>query len=563
MLRTMLLILVVAVLAGCGFFSSAVPTETPVPPGQVRSILLVEPPERQRGEFSLEERILNTSTIVRATMTSFSSDVVAYGDGKYRAVLKFTLTVSEYLKGSGPTSVVAVAIDGQSYDTRAEAESAKARMLTARDAQWDNREAIFFLFHGATGLGSALDAQFQRADHFLLAIANRYFGDDRYSLHSRENKAWLPAATSGSSGSGARSVGKDQEYLLDVPSQEGARGVRASSTTSTIALNTLKTRIGELTTELNSGSSEAYKECVRAKYKFERREYYWQELDGTRSFVDRPTASELTSGLPASTVLYERPGEGWYPDQMGRTWYGGSNAALFSAVYSEPIPEDLNGDGVFTAAVDRIRYTVTLTTSRPLPAGEYEVVRKEVWGVYLPCNAFVSIDWTITVTAPTGTLHEAFFDPVAIGTTIGVDASNGVIDPDEFTVSSDDYEIESLVWRSNSVVMTLDDHVSLSGYSLDFIELDGSIDTTLDVADATVNQTSATWTWSVTSAPWEDGDQLMLRIRETNTGPTVAPTATPTPTPTPVPPTATPTPVPPNGHSNTGSSDSHADTRPE
>ena len=36
------------------------------------------------------------------------------------------------------------------------------------------------------------------------------------------------------------------------------------------------------------------------------------------------------------------------------------------------------------------------------------------------------------------------------------------------------------------------------GQALDFIELDGSIDTSLDIADATVNQTAATWTWSVT-----------------------------------------------------------------
>ena len=105
-----------------------------------------------------------------------------------------------------------------------------------------------------------------------------------------------------------------------------------------------------------------------------------------------------------------------------------------------------------------------------------------------------------------------------------------MIDPDEFTVSSDDYEIESLVWRSGSVVLTLDDYVSLSGQTLDFIELDGSIDTSLDVSDASVNQTAATWTWSVTGAPWEDGDQLMLRIRDTSTGPTVV-TLTPTPTP--------------------------------
>ena len=102
---------------------------------------------------------------------------------------------------------------------------------------------------------------------------------------------------------------------------------------------------------------------------------------------------------------------------------------------------------------------------------------------------------------------------------VGASGSSGAIDPDEFTVSGDDYEIESLVWDEddNEVVLTLDDHVSLSGKSLDFIELDGSIDTTLDVADATVNQNAATWTWSVTSAPWEDGDQLMLRIRDTST----------------------------------------------
>ena len=163
-----------------------------------------------------------------------------------------------------------MAVDGRSYDTRAEAEARKTVILNERDDQWDDREAIIFLFSGFTGLGSALDAQFQRADHFLLAIGNRYSGDDRYNLHSTESKTWLPAATSGSSASGARSVSKDQEYLLDVPSQEGARGVRASSTTSTIALSTLNTRIRELTTELNGESSEAYKECVREKYEFER-----------------------------------------------------------------------------------------------------------------------------------------------------------------------------------------------------------------------------------------------------------------------------------------------------
>ena len=53
------------------------------------------------------------------------------------------------------------------------------------------------------------------------------------------------------------------------------------------------------------------------------------------------------------------------------------------------------------------------------------------------------------------------------------------------------------------------------GQTLDFIELDGSISTSLDFAGALVNESVGLWSWSVDSQPWEDGDLLMLRIRET------------------------------------------------
>ena len=49
----------------------------------------------------------------------------------------------------------------------------------------------------------------------------------------------------------------------------------------------------------------------------------------------------------------------------------------------------------------------------------------------------------VTVTAPAGTLHEAFFDPVALsGGGVGATGSSGVIDPEEFTVAGDDVEID-------------------------------------------------------------------------------------------------------------------------
>ena len=74
--------------------------------------------------------------------------------------------------------------------------------------------------------------------------------------------------------------------------------------------------------------------------------------------------------------------------------------------------------------------------------------------------------------------------------------------------------ITSLEWSNNKVVVTLDPHVSLSGYVLEFIELDGSVSLSLNAADATVDGGAGTYSWPMTSQPWEGGDKLMVRIRE-------------------------------------------------
>ena len=542
MIRAILLILSVAILAGCILFSSATPAETPIPPERTQTIVRSVPPLQQYGEFSLEERILNTNTIVRATMNSFSSEVVVDLDEKYRAVLKYNFTVREYLKGSGPTSVVGVAVDGQPYDTRTEAESARARMLTARDAQWDDREAIVFLYNSVSGFGPVLDAQFQQAAGFLLAVGNRYSGDDRYSLHSKENKAWLPAATSGISASETDTTEGNQEFLLDLPSTSGEEaGVSSVSSASTITLSSLKGRISAVTTELNGGDgSEAYKECVEAKYRLERRDRYWQELDGTKSYNNSPTASELSSGQPANTGLHGRLAEGWYPDQTGKGWLEGGDAALFAVVLGEKIAFDVDGDGKITSGVDGIKYTKTLTTARPLPAGEYKTVRKDVWTAFLPCNYVLSNDWTITVTSPTGTLHEAFFDPVAIGTTIGADATNGVLKPNTFTASdSTTTTLRSVDYSGSNVRMLFSQTTGLSGKEVQLIMLDGTVGLTVPFSSATTETVASQGTrysWKTCSAPWAAGEKVMIRIRSasgsTSSTPScigVIPTATPVP----------------------------------
>ena len=167
------------------------------------------------GDSSLEEKIIRNQVIVRASMTSFSSEVVVDAEGKYRTVLKFNLNVNEYLKGTGPSSIVTVWVDGWPQDTREDADNWKATILAERDSQWDDREAVIFLFTVTGSFGSLIDTQLQLADHFLLSLGDEDIFDDRYSLHSKSDKEWLPAASSTSSTSDS------QEFLLDVPPPHG------------------------------------------------------------------------------------------------------------------------------------------------------------------------------------------------------------------------------------------------------------------------------------------------------------------------------------------------------
>ena len=111
-----------------------------------------------------------------------------------------------------------------------------------------------------------------------------------------------------------------------------------------------------------------------------------------------------------------------------------------------------------------------------------------------------------------GTVHEAFFDPVAIGAAVGADASNGVLEPAAFTVGGASATMTSLEWESSTVTMELNPSASLAGHAVDFIALDGSVSLTLSFDDAT--QSGGALTWSVASQPWNAGDLLMLRIFE-------------------------------------------------
>ena len=535
MIRTMMLIPLVAVLMACGWLNRAddqaeqvgeipaVSNEVQVEQAdsqitQVGEVSMAVPPLKEgagapqaavsiprlfHGDTLIEEKIIASAVAIRATMTSLSSEVIVDADSKYTAVLKFTLSVSEYLKGAAPSTLVALWVDGRSYDTKNEANSAMEVILAERDDQWDDREAIIFLYDGASGFGTSIAGQLQLADHFLLALGDPYFHDDRYSLRSETNKDWLPSTGL---------TGDAQEFLLDVPSADGAA--------PTITLGNLKSRIAEVTAEFDGGEgSEAYETCVAEKYEIEQVIRYFREEEGTDAYDKSPQDSSLASGQPANTELHQRQNGGAYPDTKAKTWLEGSDADLFTVVQGEPTAVDVDGDGSFTAESDGIEFTETFATARPLPSGEYEIVRKEVWPRYLPCNYVLDNEWTITVEAPEGTLHEAFFDPVTDGTAVAADDTNGVLKPASFTGTDDaTATIERIEWESGTVKLEVSPHTGLSGHVLDFIELDGSVSLSLHTDAATVDAANDTLSWSVASQPWDDGDELMVRVRKTRMG---------------------------------------------
>ena len=108
-------------------------------------------------------------------------------------------------------------------------------------------------------------------------------------------------------------------------------------------------------------------------------------------------------------------------------------------------------------------------------------------------------------------MHEAFFDPVTIGSAVGADGTNGVLDPAGFSVGGTTTTISGLKWENGTVTMTLSPSVSLAGRRVDFIGLDGLAFLTL-YFDNDRRGSGGVYTWMVRDQPWQAGDLLMLRI---------------------------------------------------
>ena len=331
----------------------APPTATITPTGTVTPPLNV-PPSPYHGPKSLEERIFVSPVIARVRFDSVSSTTElgpTYQGMKYSALLEFSFSVQEYLKGSGAGDIVAMWAAAPFFDTDEEAHDALPAIVSARDSQWDDREAIVFLQTSEETLPST-----QQANRYFLAWGVTWvdYGDyDAYSIASRHNKLWLPAVVA--VGATSQATGDQQGLLTDVPPTTG--------TVPTITLGEIKTRIAGITAKLSAGDgSEEYTECVRLTYRYERDDRYSIQTGGDGYFYRTPD-QKLDSGLAASSVVYELLALGALPDRRDELWLDGGDADLFRVEFSDGVPYDFSGDGTN----DSIEYTQQVVSARPLP----------------------------------------------------------------------------------------------------------------------------------------------------------------------------------------------------
>ena len=491
-----------------------IPTPDPAAAAAFQALPPADGFYRYDGLDSMEETILEADVIARVSLVSKRPDVIQLDDTTWYPVLEFRFRVHEYLKGSGSNEIGGLVYMWLNEPTEANARTVAAQMPDAHDSRWDNREAIVFL-----------EAERSSRNQVLPLGPDQYwFGSIReggwiygISVASPHSKRWLPEVAKSAS---ARTTAPSEKlFLTDDPlGPETVYGRRVAtrspgSPLPTISLGTLKTRVATLEAEANAGGTALYRACIEAAYG---RLRYVTHLVKVRPGPSRRDFA-IPSGLPAGTTIDVQEGPASKtPNALG-IWE-------FIGLDREMVRYDHVNVRPFAAGSEYYAFALRLLTTRPLPADTY--VYHPYW-LSPHCTKDLSSVATstvahLTVTAPARSLHEAFFDPVAIGEAVGSDD----LSPADFSLDgSSTTTITSLKWEDGEVTLALTPTTTLASYKLDFIDVTGT--TTLSLTSDNASTTPLTWT--VADAPWAAGDLLMLRIQEPAPPPPVTVTITPRP----------------------------------
>ena len=486
-----------------------IPTAAPVPSTAtaIEALPATATPQRQmalsevyrdhygRATASLEERVYLADVVVKARLVSAASDVL-------------TFTSIEYIKGSGPK---------KRFTVRASTRY--------RDTQWDNQDAILFL---TTLIGETEDFEFTDTtewDYWTdetwanVDAARRYTGSLPIGYHVKSrNPVWLPVEGGGNGargGSSGSTSGQSSEIIVEYDSEGAPETVTQAKLSGLISQlsPTSGGSVGARAADSTSGrfSAEDVKNCIIVVVG-SRRALRDLAADGD-PWIPPTGRFSVDSGAGRGTELFR-----WDvpidhntvmsgSQKYNRHELSGSDAYLFNARVYDDDNDSRNG------------YTVDLVTRRPLPAGVYRFKYHTYLYFYEPCGYHDETEvreMFVTVTAPRGTLHEAFFDPATttagVGYLAGPATTAGVLKPAEFSEGNASTAITGLKWQNGSVELSLSPFVSLGDHKIKFIALDGSTTLALRASDATANSSAGTLTWVVVDRPWSAGDKLMLRI---------------------------------------------------
>ena len=406
---------------------------------------------------------------------------------------------SQYLKGTGPTEfVVEVPITEYKATTRAKALEFAQDSIALRNTEYDSRPGILFLEGPLTsatansGSTNPPPAKSPGSTTTTYSFVPRILrtASWEYSIDTID-KVWAPAKNTASSpsdsSSGDRSASNtNPEYIID----------GKTDPPTTITLTALESRISEITAEINQGADIAgHEDCIGGKYS--RENVYEGHEPLVRPFTIPSGADPTTQVLDGFEVVLEFS-----------TYINFFEEGRDAEYFTSTIIDDDDDPG---------RYNFTYGPNRPLPEGLYEVESNWQMPYQIPCDYRPESIYKdeVTAVASAGTLHEAFFDPVTVGTAVKADGSSGVLKPMSFTVGNTSTELTRLEWSSNQVVLTLDPHVSLSAHvSGVSSSWTGVWRCPSSLMSATVDSAAGTYSWPMTTRPWEDGDQLMVRIRE-------------------------------------------------
>ena len=439
----------------------------------------------------IEQRIYDSDIVVRAKLISVDGPILNPDDPRFviPTYVRYRFKALEYLKGTGPDEI-----------------GVEILFAMERDDTWDDQEALLFLSRpqgqAAASLGSPAAAGADPPSQSFVFTYDDPHGPkepEEYTVDSRY-PVWLPAtggqqAESALGDGAARQPAAVARFAIDWD-------METNRPSKTMTLQEVK----ELMAWMKGPGTAEYDNCVL--YAMDQIKWH-RDYEAYYGAPRQPRLAEhsMDSGVSEGSELIG------YGEYLGAKHYHetsltGEDAGLFLDIVVDDDNNPTNG------------YSRSIVTLRPLPTGKYVFSHHWRLAHYIPCNYQASArgDWTVTTTAPSGTLHEAFFDPVAIGQGVGANATTGVLQPAAISAEGYATTIKSLVWQNDSVTLTLSPYVSLLGQTLDFIARDGTVALSLKAKSATVDASAGTYAWSQATRPWSACDLLMLRLH----GPTVS-----------------------------------------